>query len=590
MKKLRSRSFRPSIESLEDRMVPATFFVNTVADVVNPFDGKLSLREAITAANALPGPDTIRLPAGIYQITQTGTPDNTNLSGDFDVFLNSTATQRDSLTIVGAGKDATTILGDSRLAHPGPNTLGRDRLFDVLGQGDVAFGSLTMRSAGFVNDSNQGTNGGAVQALTANVTLSDCLVTDMRGLQGGAINAGSGNVLLVRTGLIRNSAFSDGGAVHATSGAVTINRGSELSDNITDEGSGGAVSSGTGTVGVFDSTLFHNFATFGGGAISETSGVVALNHSRVIANVAGQAGGGVVNGNGPVTVTRGSLFQDNQATFGGGLFVVGTATLIDSTVNDNFATITGGGIDANAVTLTRSTVSSNTSSGNGGGLTVGSATLTDSTVSGNVAGTEGGGMLALGGAKLSRSTVDNNTAGTDGGGIKAFTVNLVNSTISTNHAHIGGGVFVTQGGDIASSTIAFNTADFAAGVRVVTGPVRVKNTIIAKNRINASVPIDQDVFGSFTSLGHNLIGNPTGGNANGTFSSAKGDLLFVDPRLGGLADNGGLTKTHALLAGSLAIDHGDNAGAPATDQRGVARPRDGDGNGTLVVDIGAFER
>jgi hypothetical protein len=44
------------------------------------------------------------------------------------------------------------------------------------------------------------------------------------------------------------------------------------------------------------------------------------------------------------------------------------------------------------------------------------------------------------------------------------------------------------------------------------------------------------------------------------------------------------------LPGSPAIDKGDSANAPATDQRGVSRPRDGDGNGSKVVDIGAFER
>jgi hypothetical protein len=64
----------------------------------------------------------------------------------------------------------------------------------------------------------------------------------------------------------------------------------------------------------------------------------------------------------------------------------------------------------------------------------------------------------------------------------------------------------------------------------------------------------------------------------------------IDPRLAPLANNGGRTQTHALLSGSPAIDRGDNAGAPATDQRGVARPRDGDGNGSRIVDIGAFER
>jgi Ca2+-binding RTX toxin-like protein len=43
------------------------------------------------------------------------------------------------------------------------------------------------------------------------------------------------------------------------------------------------------------------------------------------------------------------------------------------------------------------------------------------------------------------------------------------------------------------------------------------------------------------------------------------------------------------MPGSPAIDAGDNTDAPATDQRGLTRPQDGDGTGATVVDIGAFE-
>ena len=99
--------------------------------------------------------------------------------------------------------------------------------------------------------------------------------------------------------------------------------------------------------------------------------------------------------------------------------------------------------------------------------------------------------------------------------------------------------------------------------------------------------------GLFTSKGHNLIGDPN----SGIWVLGFGDLLGsaqdpLDARLGPLANNGGPTRTHALLAGSPAIDRGDGAGAPATDQRGPGFPRrkDGNGDGRAAVDIGAFEK
>src|SRR4051812_48570306 len=126
----RPRRFRPGIEGLEDRSVPATLLVNTFADNVIP-DGFRSLREAVIEANRLPGPDTIRLQAGTYQISPASPNDTTGiLTGDFDV--------TGSLTIVGAGA-ATIIQG---------NTLGaRERLFEVLGPVKMSFVNLTLRNA-----------------------------------------------------------------------------------------------------------------------------------------------------------------------------------------------------------------------------------------------------------------------------------------------------------------------------------------------------------------------------------------------------------------------------------------------------------
>ena len=108
------------------------------------------------------------------------------------------------------------------------------------------------------------------------------------------------------------------------------------------------------------------------------------------------------------------------------------------------------------------------------------------------------------------------------------------------------------------------------------GSLQMTNTIVAGNTAGAC-------SGAATSLGNNL-------DDDGSCAlTAAGDLSGVNPLLSPLADNGGATPTHALMAGSPAIDAGSNAACPTIDQRGVTRPADGDADGALVCDIGAYE-
>ncbi|HSK62854.1 MAG TPA: choice-of-anchor Q domain-containing protein, partial [Pyrinomonadaceae bacterium] len=147
-----------------------------------------------------------------------------------------------------------------------------------------------------------------------------------------------------------------------------------------------------------------------------------------------------------------------------------------------------------------------------------------------------------------------------------------NCTITGNEAitHVGNGVFQSL---------------------FVSGITTVQNTIIAQN---VGGP---DTSGSFTSLGNNLIGN-----ADDSTGFHSGDLTGntatpLNAMLGPLAANGGPTMTHALLAGSPALDSGNNDfglhtdDTPLlTDQRGAGRIADSpDADAIATVDIGAYE-
>jgi predicted outer membrane repeat protein len=326
----------------------------------------------------------------------------------------------------------------------------------------------------------------------------------------------------------------------------------------------------------------------------------------VSANTARGDGGGVFNGLGDVTLIGSTVGGNSAGGGGGGISATnGNVALTNSTLRNNLATNGGGGMNTKTATLSGSTVTGNNSGLAGGGISTGTVTLTNSTVSDNTAANAGGGILAGIAATLVGSTVSGNTAGTQGGGIFASTTNLTNSTISGNTSGAaripggggGGGVFA-QHGTFLNSTIVENrsigVADSdGAGVASrfgITNPIRLKNTIIAQN-FDADFQ-EHDVFGLFASDGNNLIGL-RGGDAGG-FDELR-DLLGthdapIDPVLGDLANNGGPTKTHALLAGSPAIDRGNNVGAPSVDQRGLPRIKDGNGDLIAVVDIGAFER
>lgn len=262
-------------------------------------------------------------------------------------------------------------------------------------------------------------------------------------------------------------------------------------------------------------------------------------------------------------------------------------------------------VENGTLTVEGLTLANGSTGGRGGCIAVADASLVlrDSRVTGCAAANGGGIAIDDGSiARIERTLVDANTASNSGAGliVAESLVAIDDSTFSGNVAQqVGGGI-----------------ANFGADAGNVTSHTRIHSSTIIDNGGtsggNLYTDDDPDVE---TFLTHVLLAAPkAGGNCGGGAVTSQGWNLSTDStcalaETGDLpstpaditttfADNGGPTPTHALLAGSAAIDGGnpagctDAAGAPiAFDQRGPGFPRrtDGDLDGTYECDIGAFE-
>ncbi len=236
-------------------------------------------------------------------------------------------------------------------------------------------------------------------------------------------------------------------------------------------------------------------------------------------------------------------------------------------------------------------------SGNGGGINVargGVLTLLNSTVTGNSA-SDGGGINNDGTITVRNSTIDTNTATGKGGGLRdTGTTTVLNSTFNANVASQGGAISVAGTASVTHATVVGNvaTSSSSAGVDRNGGTLTVSYSIIGGNlRTNGSPA--SDCSGTPQLVGLNLVSNSSGCNP-------VGEVFVAPPLVGPLAENGGPTRTMAVLNGSRALDTVQvvtPAPTPTvpnptpkcvsnatTDQRGNPRPVD------TGCELGAFER
>lgn len=305
-----------------------------------------------------------------------------------------------------------------------------------------------------------------------------------------------------------------------------------------------------------------------------------------------------------VTVTGGIgtlKSSDSTNSFGGGIYNEGgTITLTNCTINGNTAFV-GGGIynESGTLTLTSTIVSKNTTAAFAGGIyNNGTVTLTNCTISENSS-HSGGGVYNSDMLALTSTTINGNHAVYGGGIMNGGTAMLINSTISGNTAASGGGLYNANTATLISTTVSGNTADntgTGGGIRNnYNGTLTLQSSIISGNMDADNEGNEVTDYSSITAASFNLFGHSSESNAQ-AFSGFTPGSSDVNAASDGdrptalasilnttLADKGGPTQTHALIAGSPAIDLDAACSAGLTkDQRGEPRPSSG-------CDAGAFE-
>ncbi|MDO4628281.1 MAG: CARDB domain-containing protein, partial [Planctomycetia bacterium] len=565
----------------------ASTVVTTARDIVDAWDGLISLREAVAYAEA---GDTITFETAVF-------------GGGAPVSLGGTAITIDkSLTIQG-------FAADNQVTIDGK---GLSRLFTVSGGSST---ELTLKNLNLTNGYTTGA-GGAIYA-TSNLTLVGVTFDKNRAVGSGGAVYVSGVLQATDSTFTNNQSGSDGGALHQN-GGQGIYTNITVSDNFA-TGKGGGIYSSANTE-IVDSVITENSSSGDGdGIYFSPSNVAGRNLTLMNTSVTSNQGAGVYvyMGSQSIITIQNSHLDGNS---GYGLYLYGCsyysqlATITETTINDNRSGVYVQGYHSN-YRLTFNVTDSEISNNRGVGLyfvNYVNSTLTnvdilnnqnrgiciddsnnnisviDSTISGNQATStntyyatlNGGGIYNKGTLNLTNTEVSNNTA-------KSVTTTTSNSTSYYSRSY-GGGIYntgtlnltnVTLSGNVATAETASSytqRAGYGGGIYSTGGKVTIKNSIIAENTALGAV---SDISG--TAIGKNSMSSYASwadGSENNLLYSA-GMPLFVD------ATN----KNYNLVAGSYAIDSGSDEMAKAAGIDDLSLDVANNLRFNRTIDMGAYE-
>lgn len=448
---------------------------------------------------------------------------------------------------------------------------------------------------------------------STSVNPTDVTISNLNFIQGKATAYGTDNL-------------KQGGAILTEHQANLTITNVNFNNNVADDGGGAIFSAFEGNLTVTDSTFEGNVATAGNhergaGAIGfRGPNNFIIKNSDFIGNQ-GINGGAINSLNGKLTIEN-SNFINNDTTaafydtgdknpflrgYGGAIYTDRASTKDDSTsgtiriVNSIFDGNKGRGEGGAAylytgtqdnVIIDGSTFQNNeilelpgTTSGNGNGGAIVQMnnglnqgfTINNTTFANNTAANQGGGLWMMD----APTTITNST----------FSGNKTLTSLDTTDKNNSGGAMALYGPtDILNTTIANNHAGWVGGgiAGDKNAAVSVKNTIFYNNTADNGTEnwgIQQHTNRELIDGGNNLQ-FPAQSTTLANDNNATASITIADALLGSLLLIDG-AWVHPLLAGSPAIDAGAS-GAPGTDQRGLTR-QDGDGNGSILADIGAYE-